>query len=70
MNDPCTHCICRGDIKQCLNGDCSQRESWIVREMAQLVTDASQFFSVDSFDGDKMKWLDKAKLFTVINRNR
>jgi hypothetical protein len=31
QNDPCRHCICKGDIKKCEQTDCSIHNSWYVR---------------------------------------
>ena len=61
--DECEHCIVRGRIKACLATPCSLHESWMVRELGQLVTDAPKFFATDKSD-EKTVWIEKAKLFT------
>ena len=33
MSDQCKYCICRGKLKQCLDTDCNQHESWMVGEI-------------------------------------
>ena len=62
--DECEHCTVRGKIKECPATDCSLHESWMVRELGQLVTDAPKFFATDKSDGEKTAWIEKAKLFT------
>ena len=62
--DECEHCTVRGEIKECLATNCSLHESWMVRELGQLVTDAPKFFSPADFNGEKTVWIEKAKLFT------
>ena len=33
MSDQCRHCTVRGDIVACKSTDCSQHDSWMVKEL-------------------------------------
>lgn len=31
--DQCKHCLCRGKLERCLETECNQHESWMVKEI-------------------------------------
>ena len=58
--DLCKHCGFRGNLAKCSEAACNQHDNWFAQELIRLIDESSKFFSVHSFDGEKMEWLEKA----------
>lgn len=57
MSDQCKNCTMRGSLYICLQTDCSQHDSWMTKQLKKKIEEATKFFAVDDFDGEKLKWL-------------
>jgi len=47
MSDQCTHCTLKGNIHDCLQTDCSQHDSWMVKQLR------------NEYDKELIRWVKK-----------
>lgn len=37
-NDACQHCVCRGDMKSCIEANCHVHDSWFAEKLQAVIS--------------------------------
>ena len=46
MTDQCKHCILRGNLKECLQQDCSKHEDWVNTELLNIIEENNRVLAI------------------------